>query len=218
MKTFVQIGTHNGNDEFNNLVKKENPDLVILVEPNSSLNEQIIQNYSYLSEQIDKDIKCVIENIAITDESGPCKLVIPKNEVVFSNGHRHRFTDVNFSLLPMDDWGEEFSTLEVEGITFNQLCEKYSIKEIEYLQIDTEGFDSQIILSIDFNKFKIKKLKYEIWGFDPSQSYTRYGKDGKKYGFVGMEKVEKKLTSLGYNLISVPTQSPTDIEATLINV
>tara|TARA_B100002019_G_C21081219_1_gene503901 strand:- start:107 stop:763 length:657 start_codon:yes stop_codon:yes gene_type:complete len=218
MKTFVQIGTHNGNDEFSTIVAKENPDLVVLIEPNSSLNEQIIQNYSYLSEQIDKDIKFVLENIAITTESGPCKLVIPKNEVVFSNGHRHRYTDVNFSLLPMDDWGEEFDTIEVDGITFNQLCEKYSINEIDYLQIDVEGFDSQIILSIDFDKIKINKIKYEIWGFDPSESYTRYGKDGEKYGSFGMKEVEKKLTTLGYNLIPVPNYSPTDIEATLTNV
>ena len=40
MKTFVQIGTNDGNDEFNEIVKEENPDLIILVEPNEKLNEK----------------------------------------------------------------------------------------------------------------------------------------------------------------------------------
>lgn len=216
MKTFIQIGTNNGNDEFNSIVRQETPNLVILIEPNSNLNNQIIENYSRLSDQIDKDVNCVIENICITTKSGPCKLVIPKNEVISDDGNRYSYTDVHFSLLPMDDWGEEFITLEVDGITFSELCEKYSVTEIEYLQIDTEGFDTQIILSIDFDKIKIKKIKYEIWGFNPDKAYTKYGEEGKKYGSAGMMEVEKKLTSLGYILSKVPSHSPTDIEAILL--
>jgi hypothetical protein len=34
-------------------------------------------------------------------------------------------------------------------------------KEIEYLFIDTEGHDCDIILSTDFSKYKIKNLKFE---------------------------------------------------------
>lgn len=210
MKTFIQIGTNNGNDEFNSIVKHKNPDLVILVEPNESLNQQIEQSYSYLSGKINNDMQVIIENIAVTTESGPCELVIPKNGITLTNGNHITLTDVNFSLLPMDDWGEEFEKLTVDGITFNELCEKHSITEIDYLQIDTEGLDSQIILSIDFDKIKIKKLKYEVWEFG-ADCYTRYGEKAKDYGINGMKKVEEKLISLGYKL----TNLSTDIEAVL---
>ena len=205
MKTFIQIGTHNGDDEFNKLVKKENPDLVILVEPNNNLNEEIIENYSYIIDRVH------IENTAINTKSGPCEVVIPKNPLPLSDGNYCELGTGHYSLLPMDDWGDDFKSIKVNGMTFSDLCEKYSIDEIDYLQTDTEGFDSQIILSIDFDKIKIKKLQYEYWPFKSEDQYTRYGKEGEKYGINGMEEVESKLTSLGYKL----SYCPEDVIATL---
>ena len=205
MKTFIQIGTHNGDDEFNKLVKKENPDLVILVEPNNNLNEEIIENYSSIIDRVH------IENTAINTKSGPCEVVIPKNPLPLSDGNYCELGTGHYSLLPMDDWGDDFKSIKVNGMTFSDLCEKYSIDEIDYLQTDTEGFDSQIILSIDFDKIKIKKLQYEYWPFKSEDQYTRYGKEGEKYGINGMEEVESKLTSLGYKL----SYCPEDVIATL---
>jgi len=42
---FVQIGTNDGDDEFNKLVIKYKPKRVILVEPNSQLYTTILENY-----------------------------------------------------------------------------------------------------------------------------------------------------------------------------
>lgn len=204
MKTFIQIGTNNGNDEFNTLIKEEIPDLVILIEPNSDLNKEIIENYSFISDRIQ------IENVAINTKSGPCEVVIPKNSFLLPDGNYCELGTAHYSLLPMDNWGNDFKSIQVNGITFSDLCEKYSITEIDYLQIDTEGFDSQIILSIDFDKVKIKKIKYEIWEF-PSNCYSRYGEESKNYGVNGMNNVKEKLISLGYRLIYCQK----DIEAVL---
>ena len=198
MKTFVQIGTHIGDDEFNELVRKENPDLVVLVEPNSELIDQIIENYSYILDKVK------IENIAINTKSGSCEVVIPKNPLPLPDGNYCELGTAHYSLLPMDDWGDDFKTIQVNGMTFSDLCEKYSITEIDYLQTDTEGFDSQIILSVDFDKVKIKKLQYEYWPFKSEDQYKRYGEDGKKYGTNGMQEVESKLLSLGYQLVYKP--------------
>jgi len=46
-------------------------------------------------------------------------------------------------------------------ITFDMLCDKWGIKEVDYLQIDTEGYDQRIVDSIDLDKYNIKKLKFE---------------------------------------------------------
>ena len=196
MKTFIQIGTHNGNDDFNKLVKKENPDFLVLVEPNSDMIEQISENYSYIT---DKE-KIKIENVAINTESGSCEIVIPKDPLPQPDGSFMELGTTHYSLLPMDDWGNDFNSIKVEGMTFSELCEKHSISEIDYLQIDTEGFDSQIILSIDFDKIKIKKLQYEYWPFESEKYEKRYGDDSQNYGLGGMEEVESKLIDLGYNL------------------
>jgi hypothetical protein len=40
-KVFFQIGTNDGNDMFRDFVKKNKPDLVILVEPNEVLINEI---------------------------------------------------------------------------------------------------------------------------------------------------------------------------------
>ena len=45
-RVFFQIGTNNGNDLFRELVIKEKPDMVILVEPNKLLINEIKQNYN----------------------------------------------------------------------------------------------------------------------------------------------------------------------------
>tara|TARA_B100001057_G_scaffold494043_1_gene589790 strand:+ start:1831 stop:2085 length:255 start_codon:yes stop_codon:yes gene_type:complete len=46
------------------------------------------------------------------------------------------------------------------------LIKKYNIAEIEYLFIDTEGYDYKIIKSIDLNKIKINKIKFEYKHLD----------------------------------------------------
>ena len=56
--------------------------------------------------------------------------------------------------------------MDVKIVVFNDLVEKYNISEIEYLFIDTEGYDYQIIKSIDFNKTKINKVKFEYKHLD----------------------------------------------------
>lgn len=44
-KVFFQIGTNDGNDLFRDLVIKNKPDIVILVEPNPQLICEIQKNY-----------------------------------------------------------------------------------------------------------------------------------------------------------------------------
>ena len=57
-------------------------------------------------------------------------------------------------------------SLEISAVTFNSLCEEFSIKEIEYLCIDTEGLDYEIINSIDTYKIDIKVIVFEKWNMD----------------------------------------------------
>jgi hypothetical protein len=60
----------------------------------------------------------------------------------------------------------DIEEIDVKILVFNDLVEKYNINEIEYLFIDTEGYDYQIIKSIDFNEIKINKVKFEYKHLD----------------------------------------------------
>ena len=197
-KVFVQIGTNDGNDDFLNLVKRNKPSKVVLVEPNVLYIPKIVSNY--------KDIDNVfIENVAITElDKGLVKLVVPKNE---NNGKSINGIDygdptynAGYSLIPMDDWGNNLHTIESNSMTFEDLCEKYEISDIHYLQIDTEGYDSEIIKSIDFTKVSIDFIKYEIWPFQET-AFKRHGKKSSLYGANGMKSVFNLLESLNYTVI-----------------
>ena len=61
-KVFVQIGTNDGFDEFNSIVRQYEPSLVILVEPNKLLNDRINYHYQGVNNYH-------IENLAITEEN-----------------------------------------------------------------------------------------------------------------------------------------------------
>ena len=191
---FFQIGTNDGDDDFLKIVIDNEPSKIILVEPNSLLNNKIKENY--------KEIKnFIIENYAITsDKLGKVELVIPKDDIstgVSVNGIS--YGDQQFTLIPMDDWGDNFEKIESESITFNDLCKKHTINHIDYLHIDTEGYDAEIIKSIDFDNINIDIIKYEYWPFDEN-CFKRHGKKSDQYGKNAMDFLNNFLTEKGYNL------------------
>jgi FkbM family methyltransferase len=188
-KVWIQIGVKDGNDEFRDLAREYCPSKIILVEPNKELLENIKNSYKGIN-------NAVIVTLAITaDEKGEVNLYRPAKVI---NGIE--YDPGKFSLIPMDDWGNDFITMTVDSCTFNQLCYHFNIDDINFLQIDTEGYDSEIIRSIDLDKIKIDVLKYEVWNHD-SSCYKRHGIN--EYGKTGIEIVNKMLSERGYRFQKV---------------
>jgi len=180
-KVLIQIGTNNAYDEFNSIAKYAEAKKVILVEPDRRYNVTILDRYAGVD-------NVFIENVAITEiNKGLVKLVTPRNNVNC------------YSLLPMDDWGDDFLSIEVPSMTFNELCEKHKVTDVHYLQIDTEGYDVEILKAIDFKKINIDIIKYENWGF-PEDHFTRYGDKAKLYGVNGVRDAVTLLEDLGYEV------------------
>ena len=46
-------------------------------------------------------------------------------------------------------------------LTFDELVRQYDVEHIDLLQIDTEGYDAEIIKSIDFSKIKPSIIRFE---------------------------------------------------------
>lgn len=172
--TAVQFGTYNGNDEFYAEIKTKNPSLVVLVEPNGDLNKTINDRYQSLS-------NIHIENIAIHPDASRDTLTLHKCHAVTS-------WDLNHVLKHKNAYKSEsdIKPFDVPCLSPNQLFEKYSLSSIDLLQIDIEGLDENVILSIDFNKYSIKKLVYEylhidnqkVQDFLRSAGYSTFTKDG----------------------------------------
>jgi hypothetical protein len=65
-----------------------------------------------------------------------------------------------------------FIETEFDCITINNLLLKHSISTLDILFIDDEGIDDQIIKSINFDMFNIKKIYYENLHIDNTQLKT----------------------------------------------
>ena len=210
---FFQIGTNNGNDMFRDLVIKNKPDMVILVEPNENLIEEIKKNY------IDIENVYIYSNAIYYNDDELVELYIPaKNGIMGTCADNNNiYADAHFSLLPMNDWGKKSDMVKLiaKSITFDKICNIHNITNIEYLQIDTEGFDSEIIKMIDLSKYKIYKIRFEKWGFK-QECFTDYNEEkAHELGINGMNNSINKLKNYNYILNEVYDEDGNDIIATL---
>jgi len=196
MKTYIQIGSNKGNDDFQRIIEfLEEKSRIILIEPNSSLIEDLIKNYQNL---IKKNI-VIICNKAISIKNEITKLYL------YDSCEHSSLIKRKSHIIPKRE-------INIESITFEELCKIYNINEIELLLIDTEGLDYEIINSIDFSKISIKKLIFEKWNYHNDDLNEKY-----KTGEDFLEKeIKEKLQKL-YHWNTINMGGMTNYELTKIS-
>tara|TARA_R100000278_G_scaffold94497_1_gene72152 strand:- start:11 stop:604 length:594 start_codon:yes stop_codon:yes gene_type:complete len=110
-------------------------------------------------------------NMAIDTQNGTRDLwMCPKEYQKVSRDYRGMssfYRDIHHGSVVgeqvLNDKGKPVHTdkIEIQTITWNTLVETFNIKEVDYLKIDTEGHDWEILKSIDLNKIKPKIIKVE---------------------------------------------------------
>lgn len=58
---------------------------------------------------------------------------------------------------------EGLDQVEVEAITFEALFERYGVTRVDILQMDTEGYDYQILKGFDFSQYHPKLINMEFY-------------------------------------------------------
>lgn len=162
MKTYIQIGANIGNDNFFEMMKSiEEPSTIHLFEPNENLHEELIKNYSPIQHHI-----IHIHNLGISTEKGEATLNIYGNSALSSlvNRKSHR---------------QKRDEMTIRCEKFNDFCDTWEIKEIEYMSIDTEGLDYEILNSIDIVKVDIKEIVFEEWPYDADDLNEQFSTGGK---------------------------------------
>jgi len=127
------------------------------------------------------------------------------------------YSDSHFSLVPMNDWGNknDMAKITTKSITFDTICSNHGITNIDYLQIDTEGFDSEIIKMIDFSKYKINTIRFEKWPFK-SVFFTDHNKQlSHELGESGLINAINKLKDNNYTISEINDSDGNDIIAKL---
>lgn len=154
----VQIGTNNGNDHVRDFCLKHKPSNIILVEPFSIHHHDIQMNY--------KDIENVhIELIAINPDENETHTTLfysihdgPSR----GPGCSYQVTSMDANHLLKHDYRlDDLRPITVESMTINNLFKKYNLKTIDYLFLDVEGIDFEVLQSIDFLKFDIRHIQVE---------------------------------------------------------
>jgi len=59
---------------------------------------------------------------------------------------------------------------EVPCVTIAQLLEEHGVETLSFLQIDTEGYDFEVIKSLDFTRWKPRVIRYECATLSPADN------------------------------------------------
>lgn len=157
--TILVIGANDGLS-FDDLFESLNPSLTngLLIEPSSKYFAQLLINTSHLpylnSLKIALSSSNSLLNLYQLNEKGLGKMPEwGRGLGSFSKEHLLKYDGVD---------EEDIESELVEGRSFNSLIEEYKLFVIDYLQIDTEGFDAEIIKMINFETFDSKLIKFEV--------------------------------------------------------
>ncbi len=162
-KTFVIIGAMDGitHDDIFNKIKDIDDAKIIFVEPIPYHFMQLCDNVRVMK----GEVYCECTAISDIKERVDIAYVHPldlHNYDYYINGCSSVIVDglpINNFMKDVDK--EHLSKRTLITTTFDKLMEKYRIQEVDYLQVDCEGYDERIIDSIDFNEWNIKEVKFE---------------------------------------------------------
>jgi FkbM family methyltransferase len=161
---FVQIGANDGkrHDPIRRMVLKHQL-RGLLVEPLPDLFQALKQNYA-------SQTQLSFENAAISNHPGELSLFRFRPDAPVPD-YVHGMATLNANKIRtmaregnLDNFVEE---VKVRGMTFQQLLEKHQVGAISLLQIDTEGFDFEVIKMALGSGTLPEAISYEFVNLSP---------------------------------------------------
>lgn len=162
---FVQIGAHDGQqqDPLRDVVLAH-PWRGVMVEPVPYVYARLRRNYGHLERRV------ALENVAIGAEAGPRTFYHlqdtegagrPGLPIWFDAlGSFRRDVVLNHRRF-IPDIEERMVEIEVPCLTFEMLCDRHGIEQLDVLHTDTEGSDWEILESVPFDRFRPTVIIYE---------------------------------------------------------
>lgn len=127
----------------------------ILVEPQPRVFQQLVRNYR-------DQPQLVFENAAIAAEDGTATLYafadvpgLPDDASLLAS-FRKDVLETNSRA-----YNGPIEEIAVPALTFASLLEKHHVDRVDVLQIDTEGFDYQVLKMVDFRVLKPTLIHFE---------------------------------------------------------
>lgn len=177
----VQLGANDGSfvDPVSKYIKKRNlPSL--LVEPQKDVFESLKKNYKTCS-------NVQFCNCAISDSDGEQHLytisekwretdffirgtaIAAFDKASFITSLKREINSSNNEKLKKANIEDVIQKIKVPTLTLSSLLKKYNVSKVDFLQIDCEGYDYEIIKMIDFDKICPKIINFESKRFTSQQ-------------------------------------------------
>jgi FkbM family methyltransferase len=178
----VQIGANKGNDDLAKFLKRSNIDIEfgLFVEANSLHIPELTKCY-------EKYQNVIIENVAIKTKShlnNTLQFFYPTKD---SPGYGIASCKKEHVEKHIRDlyWlrGSEIKTFTVPCITIEELFKKYNIIELDWLLLDVEGIDAELLLTTEWSKYNIRKFEFENIHFNNIEKESIH-KMFSNYGYV----------------------------------
>lgn len=159
----IEVGANDGKtgDPLYKIIKQNPNGKAILIEPVPYLFERLKKTYSDCSH-------CIFENIGIASESGHMPIYYADSDARLSMPN---LPDYFEELASFDrsrianllgTQGESFMCEElVETMSLKTLMERHKVTHVDLLQIDTEGYDFEVLKTFPFNVTKPKVVCFE---------------------------------------------------------
>src|SRR5215471_4386422 len=148
---FVQIGANDGvsSDPLRNIVLKYHL-RGILVEPNPPVFNKLVDNYR-------EEPQLRFENVAVGPTTGTKTIYVPVSE-----GSADLFGSFDREVL-IRRFGRsvEIREVEVQTVPLGLILERGGNRQLDLVQIDTEGYDFEILKMLDFGRWLPAIVNYE---------------------------------------------------------
>lgn len=147
----VEIGAADGTNNSNSRFLIENGWDALLVEPN-------LKNYYNICDLYKNKNNIIVENCGCSD--------LTEKQKIFFVDHNDRYEQLStFSEEQMNfcknHFSCDFSKQTVDVYRTQEIFNKHSIKNIDFLSVDTESFDLKVLKGIDFSLTNINLICVE---------------------------------------------------------
>lgn len=163
--TLIELGSNDGKTLSNSLALIEIGWAAVLVEPSPKV-------FSQLSKRHESNLYVDCINIAITEQNGEFSLYDSGPHI---KGGSDQSLVSTLKISETTRWkqsGVSFSPVMVDGLTWASFIQRHDIGLFDFISIDCEGYDLQILSQIDFDTHRTTCICVE-WNSKDKASFER---------------------------------------------
>jgi FkbM family methyltransferase len=164
---FIDVGAHDGVSINNTLYFEQHNDWTgINIEPIKSVYDSLTLNRP----------TCININCAVSNTDGLAEFICNKGYTEMISGLKDSYDPRHFVRLHAENnqTGAISDVITVQTKRLETICNEHTIKHVNYLSIDVEGAEFDVIKSINFNTVFIDVIGFENNYEDSSPHIIRY--------------------------------------------